>query len=175
MSQISPGIIAQKVLYTPSVPGNWSPAPANVYDALNQLALPGLSTNLEVTGVTLWAVPLVGEVGYISADGVLSRAKADSISTSGVIGTYQGTAGAVTVGGKVSLLFIPGLTILAGDKVFLSETVAGSVTNVDPLITPISGHVSFKIARVLSAAGYNTLTGGVLTCVWQTDISMQIQ
>lgn len=176
MSQISTGVTAVKVVYTPSSPASWSPVPANVDSALNQLiSIAGSASSFVLSGLTLWASPVVGEVGYISGNDTLSKARANVASTSGVIGVYQGTASSVTIGGKVTLLFGAGLTLAAGNKVFVSENVAGQVTNIDPLISPISGHVSFKIARILNTSGYNIGTGGAVACIWQPESFITIQ
>lgn len=130
----------------------------------------GASTALEVTPVTL-DDPNIGEVFYISGDSILSLAEANLLSTSGAVGTYQGVSNTITVGGKVLLKFVAGLSVFAGDRVFLSDNTQGNVTNVEPT-TP--GNISYKLARVLDATTYDPLEGALVSCIWQPETPIVI-
>ncbi len=125
--------------------------------------LSSFTTDLEITGLTLWPTPVVGQVGYIASNNTLALAKADSLTTVAAIGAYAGIASSVLVGGKVSLLFDGGLTLAANDRVFLSDLVAGRVTNVQPSTT---GHFIYELGRLLDSTGYNISSGTAQPCVW---------
>lgn len=136
---------------------------AMVLDIIDSLVV-GSSATLLDTGLTLWASPVIGEVGYMTGvDNTLARAKADSINTSLVYGVYIGTAGSVCVDGIVNVLFEPGLTLIAGQKIYLSATMSGRATNIEPLI---SGDVSVELGLLKNKIGYNSMTGSALPINW---------
>lgn len=127
-------------------------------------ALTGVQASaVSLTGVALWVTPVVGEVGYLSGDNALSLARADSAGTVKGICVYQGTANTCQVGGAESLLFEPGLTLAAGDIVYLSATTAGRVTNVEP---SSSGQFIYQLGTLLDASGYNSGAGSAQRCLW---------
>lgn len=93
------------------------------------------TVNLNQTrnGYTLWATPVTGEVGYMTATNkTLAKAIATGLSTSNVYGVYEGTANTLDINGVINLLFDTGLTLLSGNEIYLSPTTAGRVTNVRP-------------------------------------------
>lgn len=127
------------------------------------VAAPTAPNTLTVTGQTLWATPAIGEVGYISANNTWTKTLADSITTSDAKGVYQGTANTLAVNGYIACLFEASLTLAAGEKVYLSDTVAGRVTNVKPTA---SGHVEYEVGSLVSTTGYNSMTGSPLFVIW---------
>lgn len=135
------------------------------YNGTNWVYVPNAApaSTLVVAGQTLWATPAIGEVGYISANNTWTKTLADAIGTSDVKGAYQGTAATLAINGYIACLFEAGLTLSPGQKVYLSDTVAGRVTNVKPTA---SGHVEYEIGSLVSAAGYNSGTGSPLFIIW---------
>lgn len=135
------------------------------YNGTNWVYVPNAtpSSTLNLAGQTLWATPVIGEVGYISANNTWTKTLADSITTSDVKGAYQGTAATLAINGYIACLFEAGLTLSAGQKVYLSDAVAGRVTNVKPTGT---GHVEYEIGSVVSAAGYNMGAGSAQFVIW---------
>lgn len=129
------------------------------------------ATALDLPGQTLWATPATGEVGYISSNNTLAKAKADSANTLAAIGAYAGTASTVLISGKMSLLFEPGLTLAAGDRVYLSAATAGRVTNVAP---STATQFEYWLGMLLDATGYSSGAGSAQPCVWQPKIPIQI-
>ena len=138
-------------------------------DALHTHSLSASST--ATSGQTLWATPANGEVGYISGNNTWAKAKADSLTTVAVLGAYNGVSGTVVTHGEVSLLFVSGLTLSAGDPVYLSSATAGRVTNVAPTTT---GHFEYVIGRVLDASGYDNINGSAQACIWDRKTPIQI-
>lgn len=129
------------------------------------------ASSLDLAGLTLFATPVVGEVAYISANNTVARAKADAGSTSGAVGAYAGTAATILIGGKISLLFDAGLTLTAGDKVFLSAATAGRVTNVAP---STSTNIEYELGRLLDSTGYVIGTGTAQPCVWAPKVPITV-
>lgn len=129
------------------------------------------STSISITGQTLWATPANGEVGYISANNTWAKARADSNTTVGALGAYSGVSGSLVTIGEVGLLFVPGLTLAAGDVVYLSASTAGKVTNIAP---SSAGQYEYAIARLLSAASYDNVNGSVQSCIWDRKIPILI-
>jgi len=121
-------------------------------------------------GLTLWATPVVGEVGYLSAPNTLAKASASASVTSNVYGVYQGTAGTVSTKGKLLVLFEAGLTLAADDFVYLSLT-AGRVTNVQPS-TP--GQSIVFLGTLRDPTGYVSLTGSALPVLFNAEIPILV-
>lgn len=117
------------------------------------------ASSIDMTGFTLWATPVVGEIGYISATATAAKAQANSFSTANAIGVYAGTAGTLlALVGTQSLFFDAGLTtVTAGQRVWLSSTTAARVTNVEP-----SSGFSLELGTVFDGTGYNNGTGTAL-------------
>lgn len=120
-----------------------------------------------LTGLTLWATPVVGEVGYISANSTLAKAQADASGTTNAVGVYQGTAGAVQVAGGTTCFVDSGLTLAAGNTLYLSATTAGRFTNVEP---SGAGQFSAPLGYLVSTSGYNSGAGSAQPCVFRPQI-----
>ena len=119
-------------------------------------------TSNVITGQTLWVSPVIGEVGYISGNNTWTKANASSISTSDVKGIYQGKANTLSLNGPY-MFFDSGLTLTAGNKVYLSDVTSGRVTNIKPTAT---GHVEQELGTLLDASGYDSVNGSAQLCVW---------
>lgn len=126
------------------------------------------AAGISLTGQTLWASPAVGEVGYISGNKTLSKAKADSALTANAVCAYQGSAGACQTDGPQRLLFESGLTLTAGDEVFLSASVAGRVTNVQPIVI---GQFVEPLGWLNDASDYDSMSGSAQPCVWRPSVA----
>lgn len=131
-------------------------------DALHTHTSVSSASNLSVSGLTLFATPLAGEVGYISANNTAARARANVAGTSGAVGVYNSVSGALVVSGKVSILLEPSLTLSAGDKIYLSVSTAGRATNVEP---SGSGETSLILGRLLDTTSYNGSVGSAQPCI----------
>jgi hypothetical protein len=81
-----------------------------------------------VAGLTT-AAPAAGDACQIS--GALTITPAVNTSANPVVGIYDGVSGSVVRRGVVVASFVGGLTLAAGDAVYLSN-VAGRLTNVKP-------------------------------------------
>lgn len=81
----------------------------------------------------------VGQLGYISAAGAVTKAKADALSTSYVVTVAPASNPTTTgyVAGSVKMA-LDANTYNPGDRLYLSDATAGQVTNVAPSTT---GHV----------------------------------
>ena len=114
-------------------------------------------------GLTIvWPMPVNGQIGYVSGNDTLSLAQANSYTTSQVYGLYYGT-GAAQVSGIAPVFVQSGLTLTAGDQLFLSPTVAGAATNVAP---SSSGQILAPLGVLQSTVGYNSMTGSALPVLW---------
>lgn len=129
------------------------------------------STNLTVTGLTLFTTPVVGEVGYISADNTIDRADATAQSSSAVVGVYTGVASTLTVAGQVGVLFEAGLVLVPGNRIYVSAAVPGRVTNVAP--TNI-GYVVKYLGQLLDTTGYNMGAGSVQTVIFNPGLGITL-
>lgn len=88
---------------------------------------------LVISGLTTAGLA-AGDCGYISANNTLSKTDAANINTSRMHGVNNGVAGEMIVGGLVTINFVTGLTLNAGDPVWLAVAPdAGKVTNVAPI------------------------------------------
>jgi len=118
------------------------------------------------TGQTVWATPVVGELGYISGNNTWAKARANSTSTCEAAGAYL-TTGTMAIGGSFSVFFDSALNSgsapAAGQKFYLSATVAGRATNVSPNTT---GQQEKELGYILDATGYDNTNGLALPIVW---------
>lgn len=113
---------------------------------------------LQDQDVTIWSSPLEGEVGYLSGDKTLSRAQANSLVSCIAYGVFVSGTEVVTQG-LCNALFESGLTLSPNDTVYISENVAGRVTNNMPTTV---GTIQAPIGILKSVVGYNVLTGSTL-------------
>jgi hypothetical protein len=125
------------------IPFNTAAAPdlvgftaTSIIGALNELAVGTTSASQIVQGGfdTATNSVTVGMLGYLtSAANVVQRAIATSMVASRVFGASEGTANSMTTAGTIELQTIEtGVTVLAGEPLFLSAVLAGSVTNAAP-------------------------------------------
>ena len=115
------------------------------------------ATVLTQGGLTLWATPASGEVGYVSGNDTVAKCIATALSTSRFFGSYAGTASTLTVQGVVPMLFVASLTsITAGTPVFISAATAGKVTKTAP---STSTQVVAEVGILLDGSGYNDAAG----------------
>lgn len=128
------------------------------------------ATNLTYPGLTLFAAPLVGEVGYLSSANTLSRADAGFSVSSNVYGVYAGVSGSVITEGKAMALFEPGLTLLPNQFIYLSLT-PGRVTNVQP---SVPGQSIVFLGTLPDPTGYVSLTGSALSVSFNPEIPIFI-
>jgi hypothetical protein len=100
----------------------------------------------------------VGEAAYINGNGSAEQANAGATSTSKVVGVasvLDASSGVIiTAGDAPSSQLVTGLTVNAGDRLWLSKT-AGAMTNDVSAFT--TGDTVYPMGRVKDASGY---TGG---------------
>lgn len=137
---------------------------------------PGTGTTSSVlTGLTLFATPVAGEIGYASGNNTVARAIATSLAASRAVGVYTGTANTLSTGPRVGILLEAGLNAgtppAAGQPIFVSASVAGRGTNVAPSAV---GQAEAQVAILLDATGYNNATGSVQDCVWLVTAPIQL-
>lgn len=134
----------------------------------------GTTSNV-ITGLTLFATPVSGEIGYESGNNTVSRAIATSLAAARAVGVYTGTANTLSRGPRVGILLEAGLNSgtppAAGQPIFVSASVAGRGTNVAP---STATQVEAQVAILLDAAGYNNATGSVQDCAWQVTSPIQL-
>jgi hypothetical protein len=101
----------------------------------------------------------VGQLGYVSAAGTLSKAKADSVTTAYVFGVAPTSNPTTTsfIAGTMKIALDAG-TYNPGDRLYLSDATAGQATNVAP---STSGHVVAPIGLYFDAAA--TVSSGDAT------------
>lgn len=119
---------------------------------------PAAPSDTEVGLTIMWPTPSTGQIGYVSGNDQLSLAQANSPSTSQVYGLYRGTDAAQVSGGGM-MMVAPGLTLTAGDTMYLSPTTAGAATNVAP---SASGQSIVILGLLQDPTGYNIGTGTAL-------------
>lgn len=137
---------------------------------------PGTGTTSSVlTGLTLFAAPVAGEIGYASGNNTVSRAIATSLAASRAVGVYTGTANTLSTGPRVGILLEAGLNAgtppAAGQPIFISASTGGRGTNVAP---STATQVEARVAILLDATGYNNATGSVQDCAWQVTAPIQL-
>lgn len=110
---------------------------------------------------------LTGQAGYIETAGTarVKQARADALSSSRVVGFYNGTAGAMLVSGKITAIFEGSLTLNNGDPVFLSKITAGRLTN--DTTTHVSPDVEAEVGIVFNASTYTGSAGDFATIMVQ--------
>lgn len=125
--------------------------------------------SLVYPGLTLWATPVVGEVGYISANVTAAKARANSTTTARAVGVYNGVAGTLTIGGATSVFLQSGLNAgtapAAGQVVFVSPTTAGQWTNVAP---NTAGQQEVTFAVLVNVTGYDNTNGSAHAAILHT-------
>lgn len=126
---------------------------------------------LITNGNTLWVDPALGEVGYISGAKTFQKAISTSLSTSYGVGVYQSISGSLKLGGELLGLLKPGLLLIPNDVLYLSDTDAGTLTNIAPIA---AGHVILVVGRLLDNTGYNALTGTPLPVLWNLETPIVI-
>jgi len=126
---------------------------------------------LITNGNTLWINPALGEVGYISGAKTFQKAISTSLSTSYGVGVYQSIPGSLKLGGELLGLLKPGLLLMPNDVLYLSDTDAGTLTNIAPIA---AGHVILVVGRLLDNTGYNALTGTPLPVLWNLETPIVI-
>jgi hypothetical protein len=138
--------------------------PASNADALHTHST--LSGGLVLTGINTSAFTPVTDNGllvYFSGNSVVARANATVASTAIATGVYEGVGSQITYGGGISdAKFLAGLTLAAGNRVYLSKT-DGNFTNDTTGYT--SGNVIMEVGVVYDASAYNgtsALTAKVL-------------
>ena len=171
---------ASNLSYTPTVPADWDGVITDGQEALDELAdrvrtIENNPASAQVAGLTLFASPVVGEIGYASGNNTVSRAIATALASSRAVGVYTGTANTLSQGPRVGILLQAGLNAgtppAAGQPIFVSASVAGRGTNVAPSAV---GQVEAQVAILLDASGYNNATGSVQDCVWLVTAPIQL-
>lgn len=132
--------------------------------------------------VNLTATPAfdTGEFARVSADNTVVLAQANSFANSGVVGAaavpiLATTVGAfeVLVGRRILAQLETGLIVAAGDRLYLSPTTAGALTNIPPSIT---GDVVKAMGWMVDSSAY---VGGVpanskADIIYQPEPSIEI-
>ncbi len=139
-------------------------------DALHTHAT-ATATNNNITGLTLFSTPLTGELGYLSANNTVARAIATAMASSRAIGAYAGTAATLSAGPRVSILLDAGLTVAAGNPIYVSAATAGRGTNVAP---NTSTQVESQVAILADATSYSSGAGSAQSCIWQPKDPIQL-
>lgn len=127
-----------------------------------------------IGGLTLWATPVAGEMGYQTSTALtLAKTNATAAATlPGVVGVYQGTANSVTPlidGEPIGVLFDSALNSggigapAVGQDVWASDTTAGRATNNPPTA---STHVVMYLGTIKDLnGGYDNALGNILN-IW---------
>jgi hypothetical protein len=138
--------------------------PASIADSLHNHA--NIFGSLVLQGLNTSAFTPVTDNGlltYFSGNSVVARANATVASTAIAVGVYEGIGGQITYGGGIAdAKFIAGLTLAAGNRVYLSKT-DGNFTNDTTGFS--SGNVIMEVGVVSDASAYNgtsALTAKVL-------------
>tara|TARA_R110002153_G_scaffold230883_2_gene384143 strand:+ start:1141 stop:3990 length:2850 start_codon:yes stop_codon:yes gene_type:complete len=158
-------------------------------DVVIQIGQELLVKAVNKTGFTLSNGAVVKIDGAQGSRPTISLAKADSLANiNGVIGIItadilDNAEGFVTVHGLVRGLNTSAFT--AGDEVFLSSTVDGGITNVEPALSVPVGTVTFSNAgagsifasvdnqkHLLEFAGDPTLNGNFSAASWKTALNL---
>lgn len=150
--------------------GTLTAGSASNADSLHTHATATSTTN-NITGLTLFSTPVTGELGYFSGNNTVSRAIATAMSTSRAIGAYAGTSGALSAGPRVSILLDAGLTVAAGQPIYVSAATAGRGTNVAP---NTATQVEAQVAILADASGYSSGAGSAQSCIWQPKDPIQL-
>ena len=130
----------------------------SVVGALNELKVTAVAASQIVqTGFTTTTNKVTtGLLGYLTTSaGVVQRAIATSLAESLVFGANEGTSGKMTTAGTIEAAKVQAsIAITIGDRLFLSATDAGCVTNVAPVtVTQVVLPVGY--ARTAAAAATN--------------------
>lgn len=120
------------------------------------------SATIQDSGLTIWATPIAGEIGYISGNATVSKAQANSLTTANVYGAYA-SATTLNISGVFPVLFESGLTLTANDTIYLSPTTLGRATNVLPITV---GEIVAELGTLRSNIGYDNILGNALLILW---------
>ena len=136
-----------------------------------ELDPPALPDNAcEISGLSIWPRPLIGEIGYLQKEGVLERCSAAQLKTSQFFGAYSGRTGSVVVHGVAPMLFVPGLVGLRNSlKVYMSAKIPGRVTTVYPTCF---NEVIVELGILIDDSGYNRETGSTHRVLIQPKASI---
>lgn len=123
-----------------------------------------LSKGIGVVTFTAGENLTAGQLVRISANDTVLKALATSLANARVVGVAEdailsAAAGDITTGDGANIenaQLATGLTLAAGDEIFLSAATAGSGTNVEPTA---SGEVVIKVGVIKDASGYVGGTG----------------
>jgi hypothetical protein len=114
------------------------------------------SVGVNVGGLTIWASPAAGEVGYFSGSLTATKMINSALASSRFGGVYDGVSGELVTHGVVRMKFVSGLTSLtAGDPVYISGT-AGLVTKTAPTG---AGTFIAHVGILLDGTGYDNVAG----------------
>lgn len=104
---------------------------------------------------TLFATPLVGELGYLSGNNTWARAIATSATAVLVCGVYSGIADSMTVAhGPAIVRMVAGLIGLTGGQVVVCSTTAGSGTVMGGAGAPGPGQYRCEVGMIYDASMY---------------------
>lgn len=154
--------------YTPAVPADWPVVPDDVAEALDELAAEITALELGVTqdgfDTTTNAVT-TGMLGYLTTTANrVQKAIATSLAASRVFGANEGIVGSMTVAGTIEFQLIEaGITIAAGDRLYLSAVTASAVTNVPP---NGAGQVVVSVGYARTAG---TAPGGTVSMILELE------
>jgi len=116
-------------------------------------------------GQTLWANPVVGELGYISSSKTWAKSSAANLATTNAAGVYGGNVGIIQLpGGPQLVKFEAGLTPTGGERVILS-TNSGLATLEGDTGTPGPGEYLVDLGVIIDITTYaasNTCLVGFL-------------
>jgi hypothetical protein len=134
----------------------------SIVGALNELKVTAVAASQIVqTGFdTTTNLVTSGQLGYLTTTANrVQKGIATSLAASLVFGANEGTAGKMTTEGTIEAMKAePGITIAAGDRLFLSAVSAGTATNVAPsTVTQVVVPVGY--ARTAGTGG--TLAGAM--------------
>lgn len=130
------------------------------------------ATTTRIAGLTLFSTPVLGELGYFSGNNTVARAIATAIGTSRAVGAYDSVAGSLSTGPRIKILLDAGLTLAAGDPIYVSAATAGRGTNDASGLT--AGQVEAQVALLADASSYNSGSGSAQDCLWQPKIPIQL-
>lgn len=145
---------------------NFTPASATVRGCLTGIdtKLGVLSQGIGVVTFVLGEAFTTGQIAKISANNTVMKALATSLVNARVVGVAEGPlafpgSGDITTGDGAliqNVQLAAGLTVAFADEVFLSPSVSGSGTNVEPTV---AGQVIIKVGEIIDASGYVIGTG----------------
>ena len=112
------------------------------------------------------APPQIGEIFHFTSGpvGQIERAGAGDDPLMHVVGVYNGSPNTLltTPGVNTFVYFEPGLSLSNDDIFYLSGFTDGAATNIEPAY----GNFSVRLGYIYDASSYNSLTGGIVSCIW---------